>query len=740
MNYRGLLSRRGGPGPEQGYRARGDISHLLFVTARPGIQLLWTILVVATLAYTLARSGPKQPGVVALMMATFVLVILGNHFFPFDEYRPVLFFFLMAASLTLTGSIVFLTGNRDSLLAFLFFAVPIFASAYYGYPGTLLMSLLTGVARYVPFMSGHVTGLQQLSLALSAATYVFIGMMSCYVVEGEKMYARESNEYRHLLELSRHKERDISRIYNLSRRFSYTLDLDTILKTTAALARQMLASEGALVFLLEKSRPVLKAALGILPFSDMASVAPPDGSAWMKKLAGGETVIEEKVALEWLPLPPESTGRKHNFAAVPLFTGGDVTGYLMCFSPAARPFRESNLEILSTIASQAAVAVEKAQLYAETLDDKTKVETILSALRDGLALTDAQGMLVDTNPVAARMLTFDSTMPGTRLTEVLSRVVEDSDLGHLTINEAVEAALEGRTVFGEMTLAGETRMTVQSHFIPLRDQLSRVSGVVLFLHDITELKRVDELKSNFVTNVSHELRTPLTSISGFVSLLLAGRAGQLTANQEKYLDVVKEQAGTLTKMIEDLLDLSRLQARRTTVGSQKADVRQLASAAVKQLAKAAKDGSVEVRLNIRDDLPGVDGDAVRLSQVLVNIIGNAIKFTDPGGLVEVGALFNGSFVQVKVSDTGSGISPSAIPHIFDRFFQAHPGEKTDKGGFGLGLAISREIVELHGGRIWAESDPGRGSTFYFTLPVFVEYWRRGQVLNLAALRAAGSKT
>jgi len=397
-----------------------------------------------------------------------------------------------------------------------------------------------------------------------------------------------------------------------------------------------------------------------------------------------------------------------------------VTGYLLCLSPAARSFRESNLEILSTIASQAAVAVEKAQLYAETLDDKTKVETILSALRDGLLLTDTRGRLVEANPVAARMLGLETDPDGTRLQEVLATVVEDCDLGHLTLNEAVEAALDGRTVFGEMVLSGETRMTVQAHFIPLRDQLSNVSGVVLVLHDITELKRVDEMKSNFVTNVSHELRTPLTSISGFVSLLLAGRAGALSANQEKYLDVVKQQASNLTRMIEDLLDLSRLQASRSRAGAQRSELVDLAELAARQLAEAANDGSIDVRLNISEDLPPVDADPARLSQVLINIMENAIKFTPPGGLVEVGAMLNGSFVQVKVSDTGAGISHSALPHIFDRFFQAHGGDSADQGGFGLGLAISREIIELHGGRIWCESDPGRGSTFYFTVPIYAK--------------------
>jgi len=720
MDYRGLLSHRGGPGREQGNRTRGDISHLLFVTARPGLQLLWTVLVAATLIYTLARSGPKHPVVVGIMLVSYAAVVIGNHFFPFDEYRPVLFFGLMSAFLVLTASLVYLTGNRTSLLGFLFFAVPILSSAYYGYPGTFLMAVLTAVVRYIPFMNSSTTGVEQLALALTAVAYVFIGMMSCYVVEGEKMYARESNEYRHLLDLARHRERDVSRINNLSRRFSYTLDLDTILKTTVALARQMLSSAGSLVFLFEEGRPVLKAALGILPFSDMTSVAVAAGESWAARLSSGDSVIAEKVSLDWLPLPPEYSGNNHNLAAVPLFIGGDVEGYLMCFSEAPRAFRESNLEVLATIASQAAVAVEKARLYARTLEDKMKVETILGALKDGLILADAQGLMVEANPVAMSMLGLDPDDEQSPLRVILQKAVASSDLGHLTTGEAVEASLEGRTLFGEMTVDGDAPSTLQAHFIPLRDQLDRVSGLVLFLHDITELKRLDEMKSNFVSNVSHELRTPLTSISGFVSLLLAGRAGQLSANQEKYLEVVKQQSTYLTGLIEDLLDLSRLQARKVKADSQRTSLNELAIVVVRELSRAAREGDIEVRLMLRDELPPVDADPVRISQVLKNIIGNAIKFTRPGGLIEVSATVNGQYVQVRVSDTGVGISPSTLPHIFDRFFQAHPAEAGEQGGFGLGLAISREIVELHGGRIWAESDQGRGSTFYFTLPVFVK--------------------
>jgi len=134
------------------------------------------------------------------------------------------------------------------------------------------------------------------------------------------------------------------------------------------------------------------------------------------------------------------------------------------------------------------------------------------------------------------------------------------------------------------------------------------------------------------------------------------------------------------------------------------------------LSNSAETRQVELRTRIADDLPLAEADPDRIAQVLTNIISNAIKYTDAGGVVETKVVMNGSFLLVQVTDNGVGIPASALPHIFDRFFQAHSGEVDDRGGFGLGLSISREIVEMHGGKIWAESDEGRGSTFCFTLP------------------------
>ena len=699
---------------------REDITQLLLFRARPGIQVLWFLLVAATFVFVLVRVKPINYGMLILLLTSFILVELGTQFFPLEDYRPFLFFLLMCISLALISSIVYFTGNRESLLGFLFLAVPIYAAAYYGYAGTLLISGLTAFARFIPFFSGNIEPVQLLSLALSAVTYLIFGLMACYIVEHEKLHARESFEFRKLPEVSRAHESEISEIYDLSRRFSYTLDLDTVLKTTAALAHRMLSSMGTLIFLVEEGKPVLKAALGIAPFTDMSSVLFPADEDWCRPLSLGENVIAEEVQLQWLSLPPDEQEKPHNIAAVPLFFGREVAGCLMCFSPVSHPFQQVHVDILSTLASQAAVAIEKAHLYTRTLEDKIKLETILSALRDGLLVADSAGILLQANAVAERMLKVGTSAVGQELLGLLQGSVRSADFGEYNLEEALESALVGHAISGEITFTGDDRLTVQAHFIPHKDRLAGVSGVILFLHDITDLKRLDEMKSNFVSNVSHELRTPLTSISGYVDLLLVGRAGSLTSKQEKYLSVVKEQATNLTKMIEDLLDLSRLKSPEVQVLRQKTSITEAVDNAVERLIDQAGQKGIKIETKVPSGIPPAAADSARITQVLVNILENAIKFTARGGLVEISALSNEPYIQVQVTDNGIGIPPTSLPLIFDRFFQAGTGDSGEPGGFGLGLAISREIVELYGGSTWAESEPGQGSTFFFTLPIYGE--------------------
>lgn len=229
-----------------------------------------------------------------------------------------------------------------------------------------------------------------------------------------------------------------------------------------------------------------------------------------------------------------------------------------------------------------------------------------------------------------------------------------------------------------------------------------------------ELARSGKLKSEFLAMVSHEFRTPLTSIITFTELLLGGAAGRLNAEQNEYLSDVLESSGRLLQMINDLLDMTRLEAGKVRLFREALNATDLIRQAEQTIRPLAERSRLTVRTEIAGDLPLVHADSLRITQVLLNLLGNAIKFTPPGGMITVSARTVGKFVLVAVADTGIGIAPEEQGEVFDAFRQS--GRERPEGS-GLGLALARSFVELHGGRIWFNSEPGVGTTFWFTLPV-----------------------
>ncbi len=230
------------------------------------------------------------------------------------------------------------------------------------------------------------------------------------------------------------------------------------------------------------------------------------------------------------------------------------------------------------------------------------------------------------------------------------------------------------------------------------------------------LRELDELKSAFVSTVSHELRTPMTSIKGYVDNILDGLTGVLTEKQSYYLGRVKHNVERLTRMINDLLDLSRIEAGRVELHLGAVCTRDLITDVAESFQRIAQEKGITLRTESSGELTPVRGDRDKLHQVLTNLIQNAIKFTPTKGEVRVESCVQDGAVQISVSDTGCGIPPHELDRVFDRFYRGESVPTEDRGS-GLGLPIAKSLVELHGGRIWAESVPGQGSRFFFTLPI-----------------------
>jgi NtrC-family two-component system sensor histidine kinase KinB len=239
-------------------------------------------------------------------------------------------------------------------------------------------------------------------------------------------------------------------------------------------------------------------------------------------------------------------------------------------------------------------------------------------------------------------------------------------------------------------------------------------GAVLLLRDVTRLKELDRLKSEFVSIASHELRTPLTAMSMSMDLLMESTEGKLNETEHELIAVAYEELRRLHSLINDLLDLSKIESGKLAMELSPVAIASLADKAVEVFEAQAAEKSVELKSEISRVLPAVQADPNKITWVLTNLIANALRFVDKGGRVRISADHVGEWVHVSVADDGPGIPVEQQSRIFDKFVQV----KSDKsvGGTGLGLAICKEIVRAHKGTIWVDSEPGRGSTFTFALP------------------------
>jgi len=336
-------------------------------------------------------------------------------------------------------------------------------------------------------------------------------------------------------------------------------------------------------------------------------------------------------------------------------------------------------------------------LFADLTRQKEELNSIISSLQEGLLVLDGEERVLIVNDSLKTLMGRDVEV-GRPYWEIIREPA---------LNELVNRVhVEKHNDVGEMTMNGAVFLCSATYLGPREE-------IVLVFHDITEIRKLEKIKSDFVLNVSHELRTPLTSIKGFVETMEA--EGSLSEEQKHYLGIIKRNTARLINVVTDLLTLSRLEEKSIVLELEPVSMPDLVERVLKIFEEQirAKGFSVEVRAP--DELPPVMGDAFRLEQVFVNLLDNAIKYTDAGGItVEMEA--RGDTVVVSVADTGPGIPSEHIDRIFERFYVVDKSRSRKLGGTGLGLSIVKHIIILHNGRITVQSSPGRGARFVITLP------------------------
>lgn len=345
--------------------------------------------------------------------------------------------------------------------------------------------------------------------------------------------------------------------------------------------------------------------------------------------------------------------------------------------------------------------------------EKNKSEAIVKSINNPIIVTDREHRIVLLNPVAEKLFELQEE-------EVLDKhfleVINEDEIFN-RIKKVVETEEPKSTNPQEViTLPYQNKEHYYRLMVtPVWDKENHVSRVITFLDDITHLKEVDDLKSDFVSTVSHEFRTPLTSMNMGLSLLLEETPGELNSEQQELLEAASEDCNRLINLVDDLLDLSKIESGQINFELDSVNLIDLVNASIRPLKKQAKEQEIELLIDIPKDLPLVKADSNKITWVLSNLVGNALRYTKDEGKIEINASKKGNRVYVSVADTGIGIPDEYQDKIFKKFVRVKGDNALDVSGTGLGLAIVKEIVEAHGGRIWVESELGVGSTFTFTL-------------------------
>lgn len=397
-------------------------------------------------------------------------------------------------------------------------------------------------------------------------------------------------------------------------------------------------------------------------------------------------------------------------------------GMMMVGSPRLHRFSQDEIDLLTAFGAQLGAALDNLNLYEEVKEGKAYIENLVESAGDAIISTDLEHCVLSWNSGAEVIFGYRKAEAIGRKLSLLLPSDREQELDE--IRNKVLATGVVRNLEVSRRKKDGTNIEVALTVSPIEEPTGRVAGFLHLAKDITEkkryeerLKELDTMKSDFVSSVSHELRTPLTAIKGSVDNMLDGLTGILNDKQIRYLSRIKSNADRLSRLINDLLDLSRIEAGRIDLKPARLELAALARDITETLKPMAAEKLIELEIAPVNGPITAWADRDKVTQVIMNLIGNALKFTPARGKVTVKVEKNAdSSVQVSIADTGPGISRGEAEKIFDKFYQVPTAEKQKTRGTGLGLAISKSLVEMHGGKIWMDSELGQGSTFSFTLP------------------------
>lgn len=493
---------------------------------------------------------------------------------------------------------------------------------------------------------------------------------------------------------------EMNTLVKLGRAITSTLDLDSVLTSVVTAAVELTgAEEGHLLLVDEKTNELyMRAGRNFEENFARTFRLPVKDSIAGQVIHTGQPISFSEDS----PNKIKTAYLVYSLIYVPLRASDRVIGVLGVDNrQTKRPFSQHHELLMTVLAEYAAIAIQNAQLYHESENERRKLNITINNIQDGVILLDKENKIILLNPASRKVFGLGlGDLTGKPVLEIIT---------HPDFVNLLNSISDNPLKFHEIIF--EDGRVFSSQYTPIPDV-----GAVITLEDISHLKMLDRLKSDFIHTISHDLRSPLTAIIGYVELL--DRVGPLNEQQKQFVKHVQNSAQSITTLVNDLLDPGRIEAGFDT---RKDDVslEQILQFTVDNLGRQIIDKKLDFSVNVDPGLPLLRGNPIRLRQMVDNLLVNAIKYTPEGGKVTVCLRREDSQVIFEVSDTGVGIPPAEQVHIFEKFYRASNAPKGTPGT-GLGLAIVRSIVENHQGRIWVESKVGQGTKFVVILPASLE--------------------
>jgi PAS domain S-box-containing protein len=574
----------------------------------------------------------------------------------------------------------------------------------------LILLVLAGVlAVTVPWLTRRMT--RPLQLLATAARSIAEGQLDTQVtLTGVDEVGQLGRAFERMRTSLKGRLEDFSLLLRVSQAVSSNLDVTQGIPTILAAALQATDARFVRLILLdERGDPQVVMAHGEggvrVTALDRAMVRLGRGRrpARVENVAGARGLIESGLV----------GPRTRALIAVPMRSKDHQVGVMWLGYDAPHSFSDTEVDFLSTLASQAAVAVENARLF-QAAEGGRRLAAILESTSDAVIVTDHADRVLLLNPAAAEAFGTDSKMAGGR---PISEAVSDEKV----IRLLTASMSDGVPLTDEVLLPDDRTLYASASIIVSGD--GQTIGRVAVLRDITYLKELDEMKSEFVATVSHDLRAPLTFMRGYATMI--PMVGDVSSKQQKYVDKIMLGIEQMTELIDDLLDLGRIEAG-VGLMSEPCRLDDIIVTLVDSMRSQAQAKRLALRLDRTEDVTVVIGDASLLRRAISNLVDNAIKYTPQGGEVTVSWETRGNRVLISVTDTGIGIAKTDQARLFEKFSRIKRRETIDIKGSGLGLAIVKSVVERHCGRVWVESELGQGSTFHVELPI-------GEVENVQAV-------